>query len=449
MRVFAVRLTAEWAAWVAALAAPLHRRSAWRLAEVVVGILMASGRRTAANWFRAAGIGNRFRPYYYFLSSVGCKAVEVAAVLLRITLDRLEPGDRLLFAFDDTPTKRSGPKVQGAGIHHNPTPGPAGSKFLYGHSWLTLSRVVRHDRFGAIGLPLLGRLYVRKKDVPKLPPPAKLPFRTKVEMAAESVAWLGSQLPDRGEPPWVAVDGGYAKREFLKPAQRAGFVVVTRLRRDAVLYDLPPVLPPGQRRGRGRPPIYGKNRISLAKRAGQRRGWSTVEARSTTGAVVTRRYKSFLATWRPAGGVVRVVILGEDDGSWRAFLCTDPEATVQEIVQAALDRWAIEQNHHDLKEVEGIGQVQLRRLWSNVGALNLSLWVHTLIEVWAWGRSAESLSDRSDRPWDDTGRRPSHADRRRAWQRAMVEAEYQRLDVPPPWSEKFRHLLDGVIRLVA
>ena len=446
---FAVRLTAEWAAWVAALAAPLHRRSAWRLADVVVGILMASGRRTAAGWWRAAAIGDRFRPYYYFLGGVGRKSIEVAAVLLRITLDHVEPGGRILFALDDTPTKRYGPKVQGAGIHHNPTPGPAGSKFLYGHCWLTLSRVVRHDRFGAIGLPLLGRLYIRKADVPALPAGSGVTFATKLEMAARVITRLGTTLPSTEDRPWVAVDGGYAKREFLKPAKAAGFVVVTRLRKDAALYDLPAALPPGQKRGRGRPPIYGKNRLSLAKRAGQRRGWRTVEARRITGAAVTKRYKTFLATWRPAGGVVRVVLLDEGDGSWRAFLCTDPEATVEAIVQAVLDRWAIEQNYHDLKEVEGIGQVQLRRVWSNVGAMNLSLWVHTLTEVWAWARPAESLCDRSDRPWDDADRRPSHADRRRALQRAMLAAEFQRLDVPQRWSEKIRHLLDGVVRLVA
>ena len=118
---FAVRLTAQWATWVAALAAPLHRRLSWRMADVVVGILMASGRRTAASWWRAAGIGDRFRPYYYyFFDRVGCKAIEVAAALLQLTLDHIEPSDRLLFAFHDTPTKRSGPKVQGAGIHPNP-----------------------------------------------------------------------------------------------------------------------------------------------------------------------------------------------------------------------------------------------------------------------------------------------------------------------------------------
>jgi hypothetical protein len=147
--------------------------------------------------------------------------------------------------------------------------------------------------------------------------------------------------------------------------------------------------------------------------------------------------------------VVRVVILEENDGSWRAYLGTDPEAGVEAVVQTILDRWAIEQNFHDLKEVEGIGEVQLRRVWSNVGALNLSLWVHTLTEVWGWARPAESLSDRSDRPRDDADRRPSHADRRRALQREMLEREYRALGVPEPWSEKIRHLPAGMVSLVA
>jgi hypothetical protein len=439
-------LTAEWAAWVAALAAPLHSRLAWRLAEVVVGVLMSSGRRTAAAWWRAAGVGEDFRSYYYFLDSLGRKAFEVAAVLLRIVTERVESGDRLVFALDDTPTKRYGPKVQGAGIHHNPTPGPAGSKFLYGHSWVTLSRVAHHARCGVIGLPLLGLLYVRKKDIPGLPHEAGVGFRTKLVIAAEAVNWLRPRLPGDARP-WVAVDGGYAKREFLKPATKAGFVVVARLRKDAALCDLPPTVPPGQKRRRGRPPTYGKGRLGLAKRAGQSRGWAEVTVKATTGRSVVKRHKTFLATWRPAGGLVRVVILKEEDGSWRAFLCTDAGAGVEAIVQVIQDRWAIEQNYHDLKEVERVEQVQLRRLWSNVGAFNLSQWVHTLVEVWAWGRPEASLSDPGDRPWDDAGRRPSHADRCKALRRAMVEEEYQRLAPPEPWSEKIRHLLAGLVKL--
>jgi hypothetical protein len=72
-------LTPEWAAWIATLAAPLHRRSARRLAVVVAGILLARGRRTASSWWRAAGIGIRFRSYYYFLDGVGRKTTAIAA----------------------------------------------------------------------------------------------------------------------------------------------------------------------------------------------------------------------------------------------------------------------------------------------------------------------------------------------------------------------------------
>jgi hypothetical protein len=447
--VFAVRLTVPFLAWVAALAQPLHRRLAWRLFDVVAGIRLAQGRRTAASWWRAAGIGPRFRSYYYFLDSLGHKVAEVAAVLLELVLDRIEPEDRLLLAIDDTPTKRYGPKVQGAGIHHNPTPGPAGSKFLYGHSWVVLNQVVHHDRHGTIGLPLRADLYVRQKDVPHLPAQAGCQFRTKLELAAEQIAWAGRLVRDRAKRLWVAVDGSYGNREFIKPAKRAGFVVVARLRKNATLFDLPQPLPPGQRRGRGRPPIYGKHRISLAKRAGQTRGWRTVEVVTTAGRTVTKTVKTFLATWKPAGGVVRVVIVKEDDGSWRAYLCTDPEASVEAIVQAALDRWSIEQNFHDLKEVEGIEQVQLRRLGSNVGALNLSLWVHTLVELWAWDRPSESLCDRSASPWDDASRRPSHTDRRRALQREMLQEEFERTCGLGSLPQKIQHLYQCVIRLVA
>src|SRR5512144_745349 len=329
--------------WVAALAAPLHHRSAWRLAAVVAGILLAQGRRTASSWWRAAGIGTRLRSYYYFLDSVGRKTTAVAAVvfgLLRSPLD--VPGQRLLLALDDTPTKRYGPEVQTAGVHHDPTPGPAGSKFLYGHSWVVLSRIAHHDHAGTIGLPLLGQLYIRDKDLPRLPEAIDWEFRTKPQLAAEMITWAGAWATGLAQRPWVVVDGAYANREFIKPAKRAGFVVAARLRRGAELYDLPPQRKPGERRGPGRPPTYGKNRLSLAKRAGQTRGWQTVAVVTTAGRVVTKAVKSLLATWHPAGGVVRVVIVKEDDGSWRAYLCTDPEASAEAIVQATLDRWAIE-----------------------------------------------------------------------------------------------------------
>ena len=143
--------------------------------------------------------------------------------------------------------------------------------------------------------------------------------------------------------------------------------MVSRLPSNAALHDLPPKCKPGASRGRGRPRIYGENAISLAKRAGQTRGWAVIHVRKPSGETETKRIKTFLATWRPAGGVIRVVLVKEEDGSWRALLCTDPAADITAIVEEALERWSIEQSFHDLKEVERISEVQLRRYDANLG----------------------------------------------------------------------------------
>jgi DDE superfamily endonuclease len=123
-------MTAEWNRWIADLAAPLHGRNRWRLQSVIVGIRFASGRRTVSSWWRASGVGCLYRSYYYFLDSVGRKILPVATALLQIVLNHVEAASEQfhLFAIDDSPTHRFGPKVQGAGYHHNPTPGPAGRK---------------------------------------------------------------------------------------------------------------------------------------------------------------------------------------------------------------------------------------------------------------------------------------------------------------------------------
>jgi hypothetical protein len=59
-----------------------------------------------------------------------------------------------------------------------------------------------------------------------------------------------------------------------------------------------------------------------------------------------------VATWRPAGGAIRVVPV-QEPGRWVAFFCTDPGASVANILAAVADRFALEQGFHDLKEVWG------------------------------------------------------------------------------------------------
>ena len=84
---------------------------------------------------------------------------------------------------------------------------------------------------------------------------------------------------------------------------------------------------------------------------------------------------------------------------------------------------SIETAFRDCKEVVGAGQQQVRFVWASVGAFHLCLWTFTLTEAWAWSRAEEELVDRSASPWDDPTRRPSHADKRRAWRLALLREE--------------------------
>lgn len=434
----------DWQQWVDWLAAGLHGRSRWRLSLIIMGIVFAHGRRTVTAWLRAVGIDDDFADYYYFLQPLGRKATELAARLLTLLLLRLETGDRLLFVIDDSPTKRYGPKVQGAGIHHNPTPGPADQKFLYGHIWVTFSLVLRHPLWHTIGLPLLGLMYVRAKNIAKIPAKYGWQFRTKLELAAKQMISFAELARTAGKRVWVAFDGAYAKRPLIKPLRAAGIVIVSRLRKDARLFNVPP---PTRHRGRGRPRKYGTKRLHLAGRAAHRRGWETVEC-FIYGRRVVKTFKTFLATYRPADGVIRVVIVKEEQGC-QFFFCTDPQATPREVIEAFADRAAIEQDFHDVKEVWGAGQQQVRNIWTNIAVFNLNLWVHTLVECWAWNKPAESIRDRQDSPWDDDERRPSHADRRKSLRRETLQNEFLSLSASHRCSSKIRTLYQQLLKLVA
>jgi hypothetical protein len=435
-----------WQDLTAGMAAFLHQRHAWRLAVLLLGALFAKGRRTVTTWLRAARVGPGFAAYYYFLAALGRHADPLAGLLLQRALLRLAPDGPLLFAVDDSPTKRYGPYVQGAGVHHNPTPGPTDQQFLYGHVWVTLAWVVTHPLWGILGLPLLARLYVRQKDVPRVPPRQGWSFHTKLELAAALVRWAAGWVRFTGRAVRAVADGFYAKRPFLKAAAAAGVTVISRLRRDAGLRTLP-VPPRGGRRRRGRPAVYGSGRLSLAKRAGQKRGWQVVRARQY-GEVRAKRIKTFLATWRPAGGRIRVVLVREDHG-WLALFSTDPTMAVEEILSIAADRFSIEQDFHDLKEVEGLGQQQVRDIWANVGAFHVSAWVHTLIELWAWAQPKEALCDRAASPWDDPDRRPSHADRRKALQRRCLRQEFLHRTAGQPLAPEIEEFVERVIHQAA
>ncbi len=82
-----------------------------------------------------------------------------------------------------------------------------------------------------------------------------------------------------------------------------------------------------------------------------------------------------------------------------------------------------------------------------VACWNLNQWIFTLVEWCAWEQPQATLSDRSERSWDNPNRRPSHADRRRWIAHQCLENELSSVLGAPPDSKKFRALAESLFRI--
>jgi hypothetical protein len=407
----------------ARMAALLDARNGFRLPVVLAGAMLARGRRTASRWFEAAGVADDWDRFYDLLISVGKNTSSLMQPLLSQLVQKFDPGPEgsWTFAIDDSPTQRYGRHVEAANVHHHPTPGPADGPWLYGHNWVCLAMLMPHPLWGVLALALLSMLYVRRADVAKLNQRYGWEFFTKHQLALQLIRKVVRWLRVLGSKAsiTVVVDGAYAVRPFLYPLVEEGIRVVSRLRCDAKLFGLPPA-----RTGRpGRPRTYGKNRISLSRRAGCREGWQTITYRSR-GVEETRRYKTFLATSQLISGVIRVVLVEYERGEWAAYFSTDSTMSAQAILETVAGRWAIEETFHDVKEIWGAGQQQVRNVWSNIGCWHLNTWLYTMVELATWDAPADELVDRRSRSWDNPDRRPSHADRRRKIAKEMLENQF-------------------------
>ena len=91
----------------------------------------------------------------------------------------------------------------------------------------------------------------------------------------------------------------------------------------------------------------------------------------------------------------------------------------------------------------------MRFIRANVGAFHVCLRTFTLTEAWARGRKEEELVDRSASPWDKASRRPSHADKRRAWRRELLGEEIRAALRPGVTEEEIQAAADRLLNLAA
>src|SRR5262249_30851481 len=92
--------------WFARLSATLDRRSAPTLALMLLGAVLARGRRTVTSWIRAAKLGERFQSCYVAVAAAGKRSDRIAwRLFTEVVRPLLKGAERMTIALGDTPTK--------------------------------------------------------------------------------------------------------------------------------------------------------------------------------------------------------------------------------------------------------------------------------------------------------------------------------------------------------
>ena len=267
-----------------------------------------------------------------------------------------------MFGIDETVERRWGRKIAAKGRYRDPVRSKDDQVVMTpGLQWVSLMLLTRIGWAGRHwALPFLTALvvsarYDRRKG---------RRHKTVTDYAQQMLVCLRRWLPDRDLV--VVADGGYAKREFLRHCQSMSkpIVVVTKLRKDASLYQPAPPRRPGQI---GRPRVVGARLPSptavLDDPATQ---WIPYRATGSDGSTAMVELASGVALWYHGGPPrlpIRWVViryLEERRGPY-ALLCTDTAAEPLRILQWYLLRWQVEVTFEELRAHLGM---ETQRQWS-------------------------------------------------------------------------------------
>jgi hypothetical protein len=214
-------------------------------------------------------------------------------------------------AVDDTKAHRSGAEVWGTCTFHEYTARcPNRAATVRAHNWVVLGALLHNPEKPAWFLPISGRLYFRESQLPTQPrePGCTQPFRTKCELAVELLQEQARLVPG---PHLGVFDGGYALGTVVRPlvlpeegSPRIEFL--TRLRRDARLYAVPPTERPAGKRGPM--PKWGR-RLAPPRRGGQWAGPWHVGFALVYGRSRKIRWKEMVCLWRVLGHEVPVKVI--------------------------------------------------------------------------------------------------------------------------------------------
>ena len=256
---------------------------------------------------------------------------------------------------------------------------------------------------------LAARLFVPQTVCPK-----GFAFQTKIELAVtllQSLRWPVERLV-------LVVDNLYAKASLAQLAlnETLNTVLISRLRCNAALYELPPPKRPGQR---GAPRKRGDkvNARQLYRRRSKRR---LLRARIYGKTVTIDAFVDVLIPSRTLGAMpILVVIFPQRSGKkMNIFFSTDITLDPVRLLELYAARFQIEQLFAEVKTHGGFSDCRQRRFTAIRRHATLALLAHRLLQVLAL--SCQALQRAAAEPWWAPKGTPSVTRLRRAALQAMT-----------------------------
>ncbi len=351
--------------------APQFSRRMWHRATIlVVGAILAPGKRTVTAALRVMGLSDEahFQNYHRLLNRAVWSSRQVSRILLLLLLNVfVAPDAAVVLGIDETVERRWGAQIAARGIYRDAV---RSSKEFFvktsGLRWISLMLLTFIPWIGRVwALPFLTVLAPSERYH------AERHERHKkiTDWARQMILQVRRWLPGRRLV--IVADANYAVLELLDICRRLAnpVVMITRLRLDAALYDPAPPRKPG---AKGRPRKKGKRQPTLAARVvDPTTVWQRCEVGWYGGGTRAVELASATAVWYHNGlppVPIRWVLIRDPMGQFeaQALLCTDLEVTPEQIVAWFVLRWQVEVTFEESRRHLG---VETQRQWSDLAIL--------------------------------------------------------------------------------
>jgi hypothetical protein len=360
-----MHLPACFASLILTFAPVFMQRRTWRHAELLlIGAILAPGKRTVTSLLRIAGLGRerRFATYHRVLNRAAWSPRTASLVLLGLLVAAFAPTGPVVLGIDDTIERRRGKRIAARGIYRDPVRSSKGHFVKAGGlRWLSLMLLAPIPWAGRTwALPFLTALAPSERYCRERGRRHKKLTDWARQVALQARRWLP------GREVVLLGDSSFAALDLLVTLVRHGLICITRLRLDAALYEPAPPRRPGTV---GRPRTKGARLPNLSEvLLDEATCWQRVVVPAWYG----QRERvvevcSATAVWRHAGLPVlpiRWVLLRDPQQRFdpQALLCTDPDRDPLQIVRWFVRRWQVEVTFREVRDHLG---VETQRQWSD------------------------------------------------------------------------------------